>query len=62
MHGEYGDNCSDVGGWVFERAQQAQDGGMLDRYHATCDDLIRLILKQRDALADRERDTAAMVR
>lgn len=33
---------------------------MLDLYHATRDDLIRLILDQRDALADRERDNAAL--
>lgn len=33
---------------------------MLDMYHATRDDLIRIILEQRDALADRDRQLAAL--
>ena len=33
---------------------------MLDLYHASRDDLIRIILSQRDALADRDRQLAAV--
>ncbi len=32
---------------------------MLDLFHATRDDLITLMLQQRDALADRDRQLAA---
>jgi len=41
------------------RFRQAEDGSLLDLYHATRDDLIRIILEQRDALADRDRQLAA---
>lgn len=34
---------------------------MLDLYHATRDELIRIILEQRDALADRDRQLAAVM-
>ncbi len=34
---------------------------MLDLYHATRDDLIRIILEQRDALADQDRQLAALI-
>ncbi len=33
---------------------------MLDLYHATCDDLIRIILEQRDTIADQERQLATL--
>jgi len=34
---------------------------MLHLYHATRDELIRIILKQRDALADRDRQITALI-
>jgi len=43
---------------VSLEAPEAEDGRMLALYHATRDDLIRLLLDQQDQLADRDRHLA----
>ncbi len=45
---------------IPRRSPQAYAGSMLDLYHATRDELISVILDQRDALADRDRQIAAL--